>query len=155
MHRLFKFVVILALSLTATVAANAEGTVSIAGNFSDGAVNVQLATYTDGPAVVALIGMKGNGTSISFAFDTSEWPKLLKLWQEAREKSGDEYQTAGSLTEVGSTAACVITMAGGPAVRITIIDPRRGPLVYDVQPSDQASFESYLSQIGNAATTVN
>jgi len=142
-------------ALMASGAARADGQLANHGTFTDGTVNVELDTYTDNGQVVSLIGMKGNGISISFAFDASDWPDLLSLWRSARAKSGDKYQTAGSQKEVGSSAQCVITMAGGPAVKIIIVDPTAGALVYVVNPSDQDSFENDLREIGAMATKVN
>jgi hypothetical protein len=139
----------------AASSAHATGSLTAVQRFSDGTVNVDMEDYTDGPKVVALIGMKGNGISISFAFDIAEWPKLRKLWNDARALTGPNYATAGSMREVGSSAQCVITFAGGPAVRITIVDPTEGALVYTVQPGDQAAFASALEQTGDAATKVN
>jgi len=160
MHRSFsycaKFLLPLMLfAATPLSSASAAGNLVSVGEYNADGVQVNLDTYTDGPQVVALIGMKGSGTSISFAFDQAEWPKLRNLWNAARAKSGGTYQTAGSLKEVGSTAQCVITLAGGPGVRMTIVDPTAGALTYVVQPSDQSDFESKLSQVGNAATIVN
>ena len=142
-------------ALSGTSVARADGQLANHGTFSDGVVKVEFDTYTDGGQVVSLIGMKGNGLSISFAFDSTDWPHLLSLWQSARAKSGDKYQTAGSLTEVGSSAQCVITMAGGPAVKMIIVDPTAGALVYVINPSDQDSFEGDLREIGAMATKVN
>ena len=120
-HRgLFAFAFVLGLAANAPTA-QAAGTLSSVASYNDGSVKLDFDDYVDGPKVVALMGMKGNGVSISFAFDKAEWPNLLSLWTKAVAKSGSDYATAGSLKEVGSSAECVITMAGGPAVRITIV----------------------------------
>jgi hypothetical protein len=146
---------LLAIMFLLTAPASAAGNLAKFGNYSDGTVTVELDTYTDGPQVVSLIGMKGNSISISYAFDSAEWPKLLRLWNTASAMAGADYRTAGSLTEVGSSAQCIITLAGGPAVRMTVVDPVAGSLVYIVQKEDQADFETKLRQIGDAATKVN
>lgn len=154
-HRgLFVFAFVMGLAGNAPTA-QAAGTLSEVASYNDGTVKVDLDDYVDGPKVVALMGMKGNGVSISFAFDQAEWPKLLAIWTNALAKTGPDFTTAGSLTEVGSSAQCVITMAGGPAVRITIVDPTAGSLVYTVAPGDQAAFDQALRETGNAATIVN
>jgi hypothetical protein len=154
-HRgLFAFAFVMGLAANAPTA-QAEGTLSEVATYDDGTVKVELDDYTDGPQVVALMGMKGNGVSISFAFDQAEWPKLLAIWTDALAKTGPDFTTAGSLTEVGSSAQCVITMAGGPAIRITIVDPTAGSLVYTVAPGDLATFDQALRQTGDAATLVN
>lgn len=154
-HRgLFAFAFVLGLAANAPTA-QAAGTLSSVASYNDGSVKVDLDDYVDGPKVVALMGMKGSGISISFAFDRAEWPNLLSLWTKAVAKTGSDYITAGSLKEVGSSAQCVITMAGGPAVRITIVDPTVGALVYTVQPGDEAEFGQSLRRTGDAATTVN
>ncbi|MGH6870973.1 MAG: hypothetical protein ACREHE_05645 [Rhizomicrobium sp.] len=135
--------------------ARAEGTLTNNGTYSDGSVKVDLDDYTDGPSVVALMGMKSGSTSISFAWDSTDWPDVLKLWNDARAMTGSSYATAGSLREVGSSAQAVITFAGGPAVRVTIVDPTAGALIYTVQPGDEDAFGSALEITGNAATKVN
>ncbi len=132
-----------------------RGTLSSVASYNDGSVKLDFDDYTDGPKIVALMGMKSGDVSISFAFDKAEWPKLLQLWTKALAKTGTSYSTAGSLKEVGSSAQCVITMAGGPAVRITIVDPTAGALVYTVQPGDEAEFGQSLRRTGDAATIVN
>jgi hypothetical protein len=154
MRTAFKLIAIL-FALTATTPALAAGDLKNFGEYSDGTVKVDLDTYTDGPKVVSLIGMKGNSLSISFAFDRAEWPKLLQLWTRAKAMTGSNYMTAGSLKEVGSSAQCVITFAGGPAVRMIIVDPTVGALPYILQPGDQSDFDTKLRQIGDAATIVN
>jgi hypothetical protein len=133
----------------------AAGDLTKHASYNDGAVQYDLDTYVDGSKVVALIGLKSGGTTISFAFDQAEWPKVLKLWQDARAMSGSTYSTAGMLREIGSSAQCVITMAGGPDVRVTVVDPTVAAFVFVVHPADQDDFESKLREIGDAATIVN
>jgi hypothetical protein len=145
------FVFFVAAGLTAAQA----GQLSKLGGFDSGAVHVDFDNYNDDGKIVALIGMKSDGTTISFAFDKAEWPKLLTLWRSARAMTGSSYATAGSLTEVGSSARCVITLAGGPGVRMTVVDPTAAAFAIVVQPSDADGFENSLRQIGEAATIVN
>jgi hypothetical protein len=153
MRTLSRFLAILFL-LTAAPA-YAEGSLLSVGTYSDGTVTVNLDTYTDGPKIVSLVGMKGNSISISYAFDKAEWPKFLRLWTSAKAMTGSDYKTAGSIIEVGSSAQCVISLAGGPGVRITIVDPTVGALVYVVPPGSEDDFDAKLRQIGDAATIVN
>lgn len=143
-----------AMALTAPPA-SAAGELNKHGTYDDGATHIDFDNYIDGEKNVALIGVKNNGTTISFAFDKTAWPNLLQLWESARAMSGAKYSTAGTLKEVGSSAQCVITMAGGPDIRISLVDPTAAAFVFVVPVAEQADFESKLREIGDAATIVN
>jgi len=144
-----------ALSLAAVAVlspARAEGNLVNIATYDNNGVQVVLDTYTENGKVVGLIGMYSNNLRISFAFSRGDWPALQNLWQAAMNMDGSDYKSQGSLAETGTSEKCVITAAGGPSVRLTIVDPITGALVFDVQPSVKADFDTKLSQVASVVT---
>jgi hypothetical protein len=146
---------LLALFFAAVAAfspARADGNLVNIATYDNNGVQVVLDTYTENDKVVGLIAMYGNNLRISFAFDRGDWAELQNLWQAAMRADGSDYKSVGSLAETGTNEKCVITIAGGPTVRLTIVDPIKGALVFDVQPSVVADFDTRLGQVASAVT---
>jgi len=129
------------------------GDVKVIGHFENGGVVAEINTYTDGDVVVAVIALKASGKTITFAFDSNEWPALERLWDSAKQESGAEYVSFGSLAEKGTTEKCVITAAGGPTVRLTVVSPIDGALVFDVSRDMVSDFDASLNQAASVTTT--
>ncbi len=141
------FLFVLFFSAAASLSpARADDLVRVA-TYDNGGVKLVLATYAEKGKVVGLIGMTEGSTNVSFAFDRPDTANLLHLWQAAIDEHSASYVSKGSLAEVGTTAQCVLTAAGGPAVRLTIVDPIAGAVVFVVQPDDQADFDAKLHQV--------
>lgn len=120
------------------------------GTYDNKGVETRLLTYTEGDAVVGLIGMEQNGLRISYAFSRADWPEFEKVWRTAMETTGSDYKAAGSVAESGTKAKCVIAVAGGPTVRLSILDPVDGAIQFDIP--DVQDFDTKLRQVAAATT---
>jgi hypothetical protein len=124
-------------------------------HYTHGGVVIDLDTYTKGPQIVGLIGMQDGNKSISYAFDKSDIPTLLKMWDEARAVSASEFKSAGTILEVGSTQRCAISAAGGPGIRLSILDPVKGAVVFDLTTDEASEFDTTLRQVAASTTYTN
>jgi len=141
----------LLLVLLAAIPARA-GDVNQVGHFENGGVAAEIDTYTDGNVVVAVVALKANGRTLTFAFDRNDWPALERLWSAASRESADKYVSFGSLAETGTTEKCVIAAAGGPTVRLTVVSPIDGALVFDVPRYMVPDFDAKLRQAASMTT---
>jgi hypothetical protein len=124
------------------------------GDYTNNGIEAEIATYSDNGTVVAVLAFKTSSMTVSFAFDRTDWPALERLWQSAYQQSSTDFVSFGSLAETGTKAKCAITAAGGPMIRLTIVDPVAGALVFDVTPGVKADFDTKLRQAA-AVTTVS
>lgn len=138
--------------LLAAGAAKAEGTVQQVGQFINNGVTAEIDTYTDNAVVVAVIVFKSNGHSYTFAFDRNDWPALERLWSAAVDKHASDYVSIGSLAETGTSEKCVMLMAAGPAIRLTIASPIDGAMSFDVAPSFATEFDAKLRDAASVTT---
>ena len=126
------------------------GDLNTLGTYNNKGVETRLLTYTENGVVVGLIGMEQNGLRISYAFSRGDWPAFEKVWRTAVETTGSEFKAAGSVPETGTKAKCVIAVAGGPAVRLSILDPVDGAIQFDIP--DVQDFDAKLRQVAAATT---
>jgi len=141
--------VFLALLFAAPVQA---GDVSTVGQFQSGGITAEIDTYSEKGTVVAIVAFTSGGKTLTFAFDRNAWPSLDKLWRTAKQVQGAKFASAGSLAENGSDEKSVIAFAGGPAIRITILSPIDGAIVFNVPRSMAAEFEAKLRQAAAMTT---
>jgi hypothetical protein len=127
-----------------------DGKTDLIGHFENGGAVAEIDTYTDGAVVVAVMAIKISNRTMTFAFDRNDWPALERLWSAARSTGGEKLVSVGSLAEVGTTEKCVITFAAGPQIRLTIVSPIDGALVFDVPRTMGDDFDAKL----RAAATV-
>ncbi len=128
------------------------GDVSLVGHFENGGIVAEIDTYQDGSVIVAVLALKANGRTLPFAFDRNDWPSLERLWGSASQETGAKYVSFGSLAETGTTEKCVITAAGGPTVRLTVVSPIDGALVFDVPRYMVSDFGAKLKQAASVTT---
>jgi hypothetical protein len=126
------------------------GDLAVIGTYDNKGVEAKLLTYTENGVVVGLVGMEQNGVRISYAFAHSDWAALEKIWSAAVQTTGSEYVAAGSVAETGTKAKCVITASGGPTVRLIIVDPSDGAIMFDVP--NVSDFDAKLRQVAAATT---
>lgn len=146
--------IVLCLTLFASAPALADGLQNV-GTYHDGNSEFVIDSYSKGAVTVGLIGLDDNNLKVSYAFDKTDWPAFYRLWQKARAMSSDKLQTAGSVTETGSATLCIVALAGGPGIRITIVDPTRGAVTVLLQPSDVDAFEANLLSVAGTLTVSN
>lgn len=139
------------LALSMTVPARA-GEVSVVGHFDNAGVAAEIRTYTDGGMVLGVVALSANGRSIGFVFDRKDWPALLQLWNAARQETGTKYVSFGSLSEVGTSEKCIIAAASGPTVRLTVVSPIDGALVFDLPRYMVSEFDTKLKAAAAATT---
>lgn len=143
---------LLLLLVAAVPAQAAGGTIDKLGVFENNGMTAEVDTYTEGATIVAVIAIRRGDQVETFAFDRNDWPDLERLWTGARGKAGGSYASIGSLAEKDTTEKCVIAVAAGPAIRLTILSPIDGALAFDLR-SDQASeFEAKLRQAASVVT---
>ncbi|MDE2183343.1 MAG: hypothetical protein KGJ78_10005 [Alphaproteobacteria bacterium] len=123
------------------------GDLNSIGSYANNGVETNIFTYKEGDTVVALIGMHQGDLRISYAFAKSDWPDFERLWNAARSAGGSsKFVAAGSVPETGTKAKCVITAAGGPNVRLIIVDPSEGAILFDLPPGVEGDFDAKLRQ---------
>jgi hypothetical protein len=135
-------------------AAGADGLQGVL-HYTHGDVVIDLDTYTKGPQIVGLIGMQDGSKSISYAFDKGDITALFKMWDEARALTSDNFESAGTVLEVGSTQRCAISAAGGPGIRLSILDPVKGAVVFDLTEAEASEFDTGLRQVAASTTYTN
>ena len=141
------------LMLFAAVPAYAAGgNVDKIGSFENNGLTAEIDTYTEGAIIVAVIAIRQGDRVETFAFDKNDWPDLERLWNGARAKAGGNYVSVGSLAETDTSEKCVILMAAGPAIRLTIVSPIEGALVFDVPSYMAGEFEAKLRQAAAVVT---
>jgi hypothetical protein len=141
--------VFLALLFAAPVQA---GDISTVGQFQNGGATAEIDTFNEKGTIVGILVFKSSGKTLTFAFDRNDWPALDKLWRTARQVQGAKFVSAGSLAETGTDEKGVITFAGGPAIRITIVSPIDGAIVFNVPRSMAGEFEAKLRQAASMTT---
>ncbi|MBU6297554.1 MAG: hypothetical protein KJS68_04855 [Alphaproteobacteria bacterium] len=141
------------LVLVAAVPAHADdGTVNQVAQFANNGVVAEIDTYTNKNVVVAILVLKANGQTQTFAFDRNDWPAVERLWNAARDVNGQQYVSIGSLAEVGTTEKCVLLAASGPTVRLTIVSPIAGALTFDLSREEVQDFDAKLRQAASVTT---
>lgn len=128
------------------------GGISAVGQFQNGGTTAEIDTFSDKGTVVAVLVFKSGGKTLTFAFDRNDWPSLDNLWRTAKQVQGAKFVSSGSLAEVGTDEKGVIAFAGGPAIRITILSPIDGAIVFNVPRSMAGEFEAKLRQAASMTT---
>jgi hypothetical protein len=128
------------------------GDVNIVGHFENGGVTAEIDTYSENGVVVAILAFKTNGRTMTFAFDRKDWPAVDRLWQGAKQARGAKFVSIGSVAERGSDEKCVITAAGGPGIRLTIVSPIDGAVVFNVPRNATGEFDAKLRQAASMTT---
>lgn len=142
------------LILFAVAPANAAGgNVDKIGTFENNGLTAEIDTYTEGAIVVAVIAIRQGDKVETFAFDRNDWADLERLWDDARSKAGGDYLSIGSLAEKDTSEKCVILFAAGPTIRITVVSPIEGAMVFDVPSYMASEFEAKLRQAASVVTS--
>jgi hypothetical protein len=128
------------------------GDVKVVGHYENGGVTAEIDTYSENGAVVAVVAFTSGGRTMTFAFDRNDWPALENLWKSARQVHGAKFVSQGSVSEAGTEEKSVIAAAGGPAIRLTILSPIDGAVVFNVPPKMAADFEAKLKLAASATT---
>jgi hypothetical protein len=128
------------------------GDVATIGHFENGGVAVDIDTFSEKGAVVALLAFTSGGRTLTFAFDRNDWPGVSQLFQGAKQVRGAKFVSIGSVNEVGSDEKSVLTAAGGPAIRLTIVSPIDGAIVFNVPRGAVAEFDAKLRQAASMTT---
>ena len=139
--RSLRFLPLMALLvLLGSSPAQAAGQYDVVGKFFANGVEFNIATYTEGAAKVALVGIPGR---ISVTFDPGEWGDFVTLWQ----KASTSWQFVGSFKETGTTDVDLLIVTAGPGVQFTIMDATNGTLSFVLRKSDFDAFDAKVRQV--------
>ena len=143
--RSLRFLSLIALLLLlGSSPAQAAGQYDVVGKFFANGVEFNIATYTEGAAKVALVGIPGR---ISVTFDPGEWGDFVTLWQKAARLESNSWQFVGSFKETGTTDVDLLIVTAGPGVQFTIMDATNGTLSFVLQKSDFDRFDAKVRQV--------
>jgi hypothetical protein len=95
---------------------------------------------------VALLGIATPLRS-SFSFRREEWLLLIELWSKAVKSQSDSWKTIGSMTEMETAHASVLTISAGPGIKFAINSPRKGPVTYVLSKDELARFAGILYRV--------
>jgi hypothetical protein len=142
-----------ALLLLLIAAPARAGEANVVGHFENGGVTAEIDTYSETGTVVAILAFTSNGRTMTFAFDRKAWPSVERLWQSAKQVRGQKFVSIGSTVETGGDEKCVITAASGPGIRLTIVSPIDGAVVFNVPRGAVAEFDAKLRQAASMTTS--
>jgi len=130
----------------------AEGQFDIVAKFEDAKVGLDVITYTNPDVTasasrVALLGFRSRSVRTSFVFSLNEWRSLFDLWTTAVKAQSDSWKVVGSLTEMGTTDVSVLTMSGGPGVKLAVTSLKKVSITYVLANADMARFEKALFRV--------
>jgi hypothetical protein len=123
----------------------------IVAKFRNGGVELDIVTVVDSEVEaskrkVALLGIATPLRS-SFSFRREEWLLLIELWSKAVKSQSDSWKTIGSMTEMETAHASVLTISAGPGIKFAINSPRKGPVTYVLSKDELARFAGILYRV--------
>jgi hypothetical protein len=125
----------------------AAGKLDIVQKFVTGKSELDVATYTDAPNKIGLLGI-ASSTRISMAFNRSDWGKLISLCNKAIKTNATTWVVVGTMSETETTDdVAQLTISAGPGVNVIITTPKRGTNSYVLQKKDYPLLQSALRKV--------
>jgi hypothetical protein len=135
----------LALLIALPVLGMQGGQLNIVGKFVTGDTEMDVATYSESPNRVALLGIS-MAKKGSYAARADEWATLIQLWEKAAQTDSASWQFIGTLKETGTTDPTLVIITAGPGVRFTL-ETADGIFSYVLPKSDFPRFETSVQQV--------
>jgi hypothetical protein len=128
----------------------AEGKLDVVATFEDGNLGLDVVTYiipTASPSRIALLGFRSPTARTSFVFSLNEWASLFDLWTTAVRAQSASWKFIGSLTEIGTVDASLLTVSAGPGVRLAVRSLKGASITYVLAKADIDRFEKALLHV--------
>ena len=147
----FVFVLAFALALLAAPLRAADGKFVVVEKFANGSAELMVAHYTDpdvepAKARVGLVAIASPSRN-SFAFDHSEWLKLIELCNKAIGVKSATWTQVGTMSETGTSDVSQLTISAGPGVSFVISSPKEGTVSYIVPKADLPRLQKGMRQV--------
>jgi hypothetical protein len=127
-----------------------EGKLDVVATFENANLGLDVVTYinpTASPSRIALLGFRSPSARTSFVFSLNEWTSLFGLWTTAVRAQSASWKFIGSMTEMGTADASLLTVSAGPGVRLAVTSVRGASITYVLANADIDRFEKVLLHV--------
>jgi hypothetical protein len=123
----------------------------IVAKFWNAGIELDLVTVVDRDveATKGKLALVGIATPLrsSFSFRREEWLRLVDLWSKAVKTQSESWKVIGSIEEIETSEAFLLSVSAGPGIKFVIASPRKGPVTYVLSKDDQARFAGALYRV--------
>jgi len=129
----------------------AEVQLEIVAKFRNAETELEIVTVVDSEAEasrskVALLGITRPWRS-SITFRREEWFLLIDRWSKAVKAQSDSWIIIGSMKEMETSDASLLTISAGPGIKFAISSPGKGLVTYVLPKDDLARFAGTLYRV--------
>src|SRR5262245_14424720 len=145
-------IIMLSIGLSmATCPVRAGVQLEIVAKFRNAGIELDLVTVvdTDVESTTGKLALVGIATPLrsSFSFRRQDWLRLIDLWSKAVKTQSESWKVIGSIEEIETSEAFLLSISAGPGIKFVIASPRKGPVTYVLSKDDQARFAGALYRV--------